>query len=238
MFNEKIKTLRKQAGLTQEQLAEKLNVSRQAITKWESGEGFPDIDNLKQICKLFNVSMDKITDNIKEEETSLSDKFNFLIGGSVLLGIVIGIVAKDLEIGFIVTVFLPSLMYYIKKLVMDRKYTKEKDIVNGMDNLKEVLPRNIFGKLLNPNMTKEAKYDRYKNYLKEGIIFGIVMTILSIIGFLTQNDNSFIIDITSNNNLNIGISILIELILLIVISFIIDIIFSENIVKRYNKKKK
>ncbi|HCC04388.1 MAG TPA: transcriptional regulator, partial [Clostridiales bacterium] len=48
-FNENLKYLRKQAGLTQEQLAEKLNVSRQAITKWESGQSFPDIENLKEI---------------------------------------------------------------------------------------------------------------------------------------------------------------------------------------------
>ena len=46
-FNENLKYLRKQAGLTQEQLAEKLSVSRQAITKWESGESLPAVENLK-----------------------------------------------------------------------------------------------------------------------------------------------------------------------------------------------
>ena len=47
LFNEKLKLLRKENNLTQEDLSEKLNVSRQAITKWESGDGIPDIDNLK-----------------------------------------------------------------------------------------------------------------------------------------------------------------------------------------------
>ena len=52
LFNEKLKKLRKENNLTQEELAEKINVSRQAITKWESGEGIPDIENLKQISIL------------------------------------------------------------------------------------------------------------------------------------------------------------------------------------------
>ena len=56
MLAEKIKELRKKEGLTQEELASRLNVSRQAITKWETGEGLPDIDNLKNIALFFHVS--------------------------------------------------------------------------------------------------------------------------------------------------------------------------------------
>ena len=55
LFTEKLKMLRKEKNLTQEELAEKLNVSRQAITKWECGDGTPDIENLKQISILFNI---------------------------------------------------------------------------------------------------------------------------------------------------------------------------------------
>jgi len=51
-FNENLKYLRKEAKLTQEQLAEKLNVSRQAVTKWESGQSLPDIQNLKEIIHM------------------------------------------------------------------------------------------------------------------------------------------------------------------------------------------
>jgi len=60
MLSEKIKTLRKQNNLTQENLAEKLNVSRQAITKWETGAGTPDISNIEAIAKLFNLSIDEL----------------------------------------------------------------------------------------------------------------------------------------------------------------------------------
>jgi len=59
-FNEKLQELRKQKGLTQEQLAEALYVSRTAISKWESGRGFPNIESLKAIAKFFKVSLDEL----------------------------------------------------------------------------------------------------------------------------------------------------------------------------------
>ena len=59
-FNEKIQELRKQKGLTQEELAEFLYVSRTAISKWESGRGFPNIESLKAISKFFSVSLDEL----------------------------------------------------------------------------------------------------------------------------------------------------------------------------------
>lgn len=55
---EKLKEARRQSGLSQEQLAEKLSVSRSAIAKWESGKGMPDVENLKATAKLLNVSVD------------------------------------------------------------------------------------------------------------------------------------------------------------------------------------
>jgi transcriptional regulator with XRE-family HTH domain len=79
-LGEKIKSARKSAGLTQEQLAEKLIVSRQAITKWESDKGLPDIENLKRLSKLLNVSIDYLLDDGKSmdltvirEEINLDD---------------------------------------------------------------------------------------------------------------------------------------------------------------------
>jgi transcriptional regulator with XRE-family HTH domain len=59
-FNEKLQELRKQKGLTQEQLAERLYVSRTAISKWESGRGFPNIESLKAIARFFKVSLDEL----------------------------------------------------------------------------------------------------------------------------------------------------------------------------------
>lgn len=59
-FNQQLQELRKSKNLTQEQLAEELYVSRTAISKWESGRGYPSIDSLKEISKFFSISMDNL----------------------------------------------------------------------------------------------------------------------------------------------------------------------------------
>ena len=59
-FNEKLQELRKRKGLTQEELAEALFVSRTAVSKWESGRGYPSIDSLKVIASFFSVSIDEL----------------------------------------------------------------------------------------------------------------------------------------------------------------------------------
>ena len=58
IFSDKLQILRKNKGLTQEALADKLNVSRQAVAKWEAGQVYPDIANLIAISDLMNVSVD------------------------------------------------------------------------------------------------------------------------------------------------------------------------------------
>lgn len=59
-FSEKLQKLRKKQNLTQEELAEKLYVSRTAISKWESGRGYPSIDSLKVIAKYFHITIDEL----------------------------------------------------------------------------------------------------------------------------------------------------------------------------------
>ena len=59
-FNEKLLELRKQKGLTQEELANALYVSRTAISKWESGRGYPSIDSLKTISVFFGITLDEL----------------------------------------------------------------------------------------------------------------------------------------------------------------------------------
>lgn len=64
-FSQKLQLIRKNKGYTQEELAGKLDVSRQAVAKWESGQVYPDISNLIQISKLFNVTVDYL---VKDQE--------------------------------------------------------------------------------------------------------------------------------------------------------------------------
>lgn len=59
-FNEKLQQLRKSRGLTQEELAEALFVSRTAVSKWESGRGYPNIDSLKELSRFFSVKIDDL----------------------------------------------------------------------------------------------------------------------------------------------------------------------------------
>lgn len=66
MLSEKIYTLRRKSGLSQEQLAEKIGVSRQAISKWEGGLSVPELEKIRALSEYFNVSIDELT---REQET-------------------------------------------------------------------------------------------------------------------------------------------------------------------------
>ena len=86
-FNEKLKELRNSSCLTQEELAEALFVSRTAISKWESGRGYPSIDSLKEISTFFSVTIDELLSGEKllsiAEKENKSDMQNLC---SVLIG--------------------------------------------------------------------------------------------------------------------------------------------------------
>ena len=73
-FNEKLQELRKNKGLTQEELAEALYVSRTAISKWESGRGYPSIDSLKEVAKYFSVTIDELLSS--DEVLSIAEEDN------------------------------------------------------------------------------------------------------------------------------------------------------------------
>ena len=78
-FNQKLQELRKQKGLTQEELATSLYVSRTAISKWESGRGYPNIESLKAIAKFFSVTVDELLSTaevltIAEEDNKRKEK--------------------------------------------------------------------------------------------------------------------------------------------------------------------
>ena len=86
-FHEKLQELRKGRGLTQEELAEALFVSRTAISKWESGRGYPSIDSLKEISNYFSVSIDDLLSGEqlifiaeKENKSNLNSICDLLLG--------------------------------------------------------------------------------------------------------------------------------------------------------------
>lgn len=79
-FGEKLQELRKNKDMTQEELAEALYVSRTAISKWESGRGYPSIDSLKEISRFFSVSIDELLSAEKGKQdhyNHISDSGNY-----------------------------------------------------------------------------------------------------------------------------------------------------------------
>ncbi|MCI7767652.1 MAG: helix-turn-helix transcriptional regulator [Oscillospiraceae bacterium] len=68
MMESNLKRLRKQSGLSQEQVAEKLNVSRQAVAKWESGDSLPDIYNCRALADLYDITIDSLFDAVTDSK--------------------------------------------------------------------------------------------------------------------------------------------------------------------------
>ena len=125
-FCEKLQELRKNRGLTQEELAEALYVSRTAVSKWESGRGYPSIDSLKEISKYFSVSIDELLSGEKilsiaekENKTNIRNVCDLLFGTVDLFSfmlIVLPIYPKTVE-GHIYSVILFS---YTETTVFNR----------------------------------------------------------------------------------------------------------------------
>ena len=95
-FHEKLQELRKNKGITQEELAEALYVSRTAVSKWESGRGYPSIDYLKEISSYFSVSIDDLLSGEKlisiaekENKENIKSICDLLFGMTDLLSIIL-----------------------------------------------------------------------------------------------------------------------------------------------------
>ena len=100
-FNEKLQDLRKSRSLTQEELAEVLFVSRTAISKWESGRGYPSISSLKEISRFFSVTIDELicSDEMisvaENEKKEFTDKY-------------VSLICAALDILLVLLIFIPA----------------------------------------------------------------------------------------------------------------------------------
>ena len=99
-FNEKLQELRKSKSMTQEELAEVLFVSRTAISKWESGRGYPSLDSLKEISKFFSVSIDELI--CMEEIISVAEDEK-----KVCIDKYITLICNVLDVFLVLLLFLP-----------------------------------------------------------------------------------------------------------------------------------
>lgn len=116
-FNENLKFLRKKEGLTQEELAEKLNVSRQSVTKWESGNAIPDIEKIKEIAYIFSISVDSLIGDI---ENKIPNKLKKRIQdiGWFIFAILVFAVIVNISISEFLIKIIPNINYAIGIIIL------------------------------------------------------------------------------------------------------------------------
>ena len=235
MLSEKIKELRKKKGLTQEELANSLNVSRQAITKWESGEGTPDIDNLRNIALFFHVSVDYLIDSKTEKTLDLKGKFELAEVFLFLFGICLGIVAKSFEFGFVMCLLLPGITVCISNIILDRKYQKENNILAQKELQETTLPTDMFGRILDTN--KNAKGKRMKTYFVNSVLDISALEIFTIVGVAFGKDEFMSAGLNLVNNATIKnvLNYIIGFLIGVVVFFTLEYVINETKIKKYNK---
>ena len=137
--SEKIRILRKQRGLSQEDLAAELHVSRQSVSKWELGESAPETEIIVQLSEIFGVTTDYLlkTDEVddkilppndaefdeeQQEDSSVSVSFLTLdFGVCTLIGIVLGAIFGNILLGLVLGIFVGSLIDGMVSLIKGRK---------------------------------------------------------------------------------------------------------------------
>ena len=190
-FSDNLQFIRAQAGVTQEQLAEQLDVSRQSVSKWESGASFPEMDTLLRICDLYDVNMDTLLRG-SVEESRVSDTvryddhmnhFSLQIALSVfaiIAGVALMIPLSALGLSEMLAVALFMLILTISVVVM---------VAGGIqhDNFRKKHP------VIQDFYTEEEKdafHQKFVWYIAGGvgaILFGVVL-LVGVFAFLPEKE--------------------------------------------------
>ena len=180
-FSENLQFIRAQAGITQEQLAEQLDVSRQSVSKWESGASFPEMDTLLRICDLYHVDLDTLLRG-SVEKSQVSDTARYddfmnrfslrivLSVSAIIAGVSLMILLGVLGLTLMVTAALFMLILTISVVVT---------VANGIqyDNFRKKHP------VIQDFYTEEEKdafHQKFVWYIAGGvgaILFGVVLLI-------------------------------------------------------------
>lgn len=181
-FGENLQTLRKIKNYSQEDLADKLQVSRQAVSKWESGTGFPETEKLISICDLFDCSMDELvkgkisidSNSEKEEYDSFINKFGKNISIAIML-ILIGTILLLTIIGFNEN----NNMFGIVVLLIFVVFSVPIFIVNGleMENFKSKHPKLS-------NFYSEEEIDKYNKKFAIMLASSVSIILIGVVVFM------------------------------------------------------
>lgn len=150
-FADKLKKLRKEKGLSQEQLAEKCNVSRQAISKWELGQGYPETERLLILCELFGVDLNYLLLNKKIEPNRSNNNFSY----NQFLGKWVNILLNDRHLSLINVAVLAMDDHFIMY-----NYKKK----NGIIEIKHI-------KTITQEYISKSKINRAVQLFNEGTLF-------------------------------------------------------------------
>lgn len=181
-FGENLQNLRKQHNLSQEELADKMQLSRQSISKWESGSAYPEMDKVLALCNIFHCSLDElIQGNLKTTNSSLKHQYNQIINkfsrslalaiGLILFGTVILIAASSYGapytnyglVGFLLLVAIASpiiVLYGIKLADFKSKHP------------------------ILDNFYSEAEVDNYNVTFAKLIAAGVAITLVGLVCFI------------------------------------------------------
>ena len=193
-FGDNLKTIRKIKRMSQEQLAEKVNVSRQSVSKWETGDAYPEMNNILQLCKIFNCKINDLVHSNMSDISSLDSeiimnvvKFNekkqtqvkTLSNAIRIIGKIGGIVLK-IAIPFILIAML-IIPYIINNVeVEEQKITFKTDNIKVIDDNKLEM-FNVMQLELNKDIADTELIDIFNNNSKVEIIGYLEITLVFIL---------------------------------------------------------
>lgn len=190
-FGENLKNLRKISKLSQEQLAEKMNVSRQSVSKWETGEAYPEMNNILELCHIFHcnindlvndniLDVDSLGEDIKKNAVKLKAKeqqkmkgLSKAIAVIARIGKIISIVAIPiLVVSMIITLFVASRLEIKDNKMIWNNANESITVVETEEQISVEFNGNIIAKI-NSAYELEMVKDLLQNNSKEAILFYI-----------------------------------------------------------------
>ena len=248
-FGENLKRIRKDKKMSQEQLAEKVNVSRQSVSKWETGEAYPEMNNILELCKIFNCKINELVHADMSDISSLDEevimkvvKFNEKKQNQVkTLSNIISLIGKIGRIVLMVCIpfilltmmIIPYIVNNIK--VSDNKISFETENIKVIEDKIELfdvvmfdLDEDISNEQIINVLNENSKYEII-GYIEAGLVFVLINIIIMIIilkyveklfNNIKNNSTPFIMD-----NVNYIKKISYLMIALIIINPISGIIF-------------
>lgn len=183
-FNENLKFLRKKEGLTQEELAEKLNVSRQSVTKWESGNAIPDIEKIKEIAYIFSISVDSLIGDI-ENKTPNKLKKRIQDIGWFIFAILVFAVIVNISISEFLIKIIPNINYAIGIIILM--------IILTFSIMIFLIKKYLMGnkeKIVNMINNDKGKKERKKFFIKKytfALLLWLIFCIVTNINFIIES---------------------------------------------------